>query len=106
MFGTIHLHRPLQVVCLREAERRLRLRCEELQLQAGEQERVLREMEVAMQHLALDADRRLTEQHREHQDNIQLLLQKLQGEEIRSAYLSVLLCGIFVSVSFSVCTRI
>ncbi|XP_049433836.1 kinesin-like protein KIF27 [Epinephelus fuscoguttatus] len=67
-----------KVVCLREVERRLRLHCEELELQAGEQEAVLREMEVAMQRLALDADRRLTQQHREHQNNIQLLLQKLK----------------------------
>ncbi|XP_022613333.1 kinesin-like protein KIF27 [Seriola dumerili] len=67
-----------KVVCLREAERHLRLRCEELELHAGEQEGVLREMEAAMQRLALDADRRLTQQHRAHQNNIQLLLQKLQ----------------------------
>lgn len=44
---------------------------------------VLRELEAAMQRLALDADRRLTQQHRDHQNNIQLLLQKLKGEEIR-----------------------
>lgn len=68
-----------QVVCLREAERHLQLRCEGLELHAGEQEVVLREMEAAMQHLALDADRRLTQQHRDHQNNIQLLLRKLKG---------------------------
>ncbi|XP_067467908.1 kinesin-like protein KIF27 [Thunnus thynnus] len=67
-----------KVVCLQEAERRLRLRCEELELHAGEQEVVLREMEAAMQRLALDADRRLTQQHQDHQNNIQLLLQKLK----------------------------
>lgn len=59
----------------------MRLRCEELELHTGEQEVVLREMESAIQHLALDADRRLTQQHRDHQNNIQLLLQKLQGED-------------------------
>lgn len=79
-----HLYHPLQVVCLREAERHLRLRCEELELHAGEQEVVLREMEATMQRLALDADRRLTQQHQDHQNKIQLLLQKCQGEEIRS----------------------
>ncbi|XP_073322702.1 kinesin-like protein KIF27 [Pagrus major] len=67
-----------KVVCLRETEHHLRLRCEELELRAGEQEVVLRELEVAMQRLALDADRRLTQQHRDHQNNIQLLLQKLK----------------------------
>lgn len=61
-------------------ERQLRLRCDELELQADEQEAALREMEAAMQHLVLDADRRLTQQHRDHQNNIQLLLQKLKGE--------------------------
>ncbi|XP_040898587.1 kinesin-like protein KIF27 [Toxotes jaculatrix] len=67
-----------KVVGLREVERHLRLRCEELELHAGEQEVVLREMEAAMQRLALDTDRRLTQQHRDHQNNIHLLLQKLQ----------------------------
>ncbi|XP_038559877.1 kinesin-like protein KIF27 isoform X1 [Micropterus salmoides] len=67
-----------KVVCLRERERHLHLRCEELELHAGEQEAVVREFEVAMQRLALDADRRLTQQHRDHQSNIQLLLQKLK----------------------------
>nr|XP_040051469.1 kinesin-like protein KIF27 isoform X2 [Gasterosteus aculeatus aculeatus] len=67
-----------KVVCLREEERRLRLRCEELELQTGEKEALLREMEVSMQRLALDADRRLTQQHHHHQNNIQLLLQKLK----------------------------
>uniref|UniRef100_A0A3Q1GCT5 Kinesin family member 27 n=1 Tax=Acanthochromis polyacanthus TaxID=80966 RepID=A0A3Q1GCT5_9TELE len=67
-----------KVICLRETEHHLRLRCKELELQAGEQEMVLREMEAAMQHLALNADRRLTQQHQDHQSNIQLLLQKLK----------------------------
>ncbi|KAG7223455.1 hypothetical protein INR49_015559 [Caranx melampygus] len=69
---------PAHVVHLREAECHLRMRCEELQLQAQEQEGVMREMEAAMQRLALDADRRLTQQSRDHQNNIQLLLQELQ----------------------------
>lgn len=63
----------------------MRLRCEELELQTGEKEALLREMEVSMQRLALDADRRLTQQHHHHQNNIQLLLQKLKGEEMASA---------------------
>ncbi|KAM7019135.1 kinesin-like protein KIF27 [Tautogolabrus adspersus] len=67
-----------KVVYLREVEHRLRLHCEELQIHAGEQEVVVREMKVAMQRLTLDADRRFTQQHRDHQSNIQLLLQKLK----------------------------
>ncbi|CAB1319455.1 unnamed protein product [Coregonus sp. 'balchen'] len=65
-----------KVLCLRESERRLQLRCEELQLQSGEQEAATREMEAALQRLTLDTDRRLTEQNREHQHSIQLLLQQ------------------------------
>uniref|UniRef100_A0A673Y8H1 Kinesin family member 27 n=1 Tax=Salmo trutta TaxID=8032 RepID=A0A673Y8H1_SALTR len=68
-----------KVVCLRESEQRLQLRCEELELQSGEQEAVTREMEAALQRLTLDTDRRLTEQHREHQHSIQLLLQQCRG---------------------------
>ncbi|XP_029018412.1 kinesin-like protein KIF27 isoform X2 [Betta splendens] len=68
-----------KVVCLREVERHLRLRCEELELHVGELEVVLKEMEASMQRLAVDVDRRLTQQHRDHQNHIQLLLQKLQG---------------------------
>ncbi|XP_043968446.1 kinesin-like protein KIF27 [Gambusia affinis] len=67
-----------KVVCLREAERRLHLQCEELELHAGEQEAALREMEAAMQRFALDADRRLTLQHRDHLNNVRLLLQELK----------------------------
>lgn len=78
----LSLYQSVQVVCLREVERHLRLRCEELELHVGEQEVTLNELEVSMQRLALDADRRLTQQHRDHQNNIQLLLQKLQGREI------------------------
>ncbi|KAM8886358.1 kinesin-like protein KIF27 isoform 2-T2 [Spinachia spinachia] len=67
-----------KVVCLREEERCARLRCEELELQIGEKEVLLRDMEVSMQRLGLDADRRLTQLHRDHQNNIQLLLQNLK----------------------------
>ncbi|XP_030592803.1 kinesin-like protein KIF27 [Archocentrus centrarchus] len=67
-----------KVVCLREAERYLHLRCEELELHAEEQKMALREMEAVIQRLSLDADRRLTQQHSDHQHNIQLLLQKLK----------------------------
>ncbi|KAL0979695.1 hypothetical protein UPYG_G00188350 [Umbra pygmaea] len=67
-----------KVVCLRESERRLQLQCEELQLQSGEHEAVIRELEAALQRLTLDMDRRLNEQRREHQKRTQLLLQQLQ----------------------------
>lgn len=67
------------MVNLREAERRLQLRCEELELQANEQEGVVRELEGALQRLTLETDRRLTEQQRQHQRSMQLLLQDFKG---------------------------
>ncbi|KAM9858618.1 kinesin-like protein KIF27 [Aulostomus maculatus] len=78
-----------KVVCLRETQDILHLRCEELDLHAGEQELVLKEMEVAMQHLALDADRRLTQQQRDQQKNIQLLLQKLKESRHEEKQLAI-----------------
>lgn len=78
----------MKVVSLREAERRLRLRCEELELHAGEQEVALRQKEAGIQRLVLDAERRLTEQQKEHQSNLQELLQKLNGEKRRHDELS------------------
>ncbi|XP_056135244.1 kinesin-like protein KIF27 [Lampris incognitus] len=67
-----------KVVCLREEQRRLQLFCDDLQLQTEEQEGVVGEMEAALQRLALDADRRLTEQHQKHQNSIQLLLEQFK----------------------------
>lgn len=78
----------MKVVSLREAERHLRLRCEELELHAGEQEIALKQLEAGMQRLALDTDRRLTEQQKDHQNNLQELLQKLNGEKREQADLS------------------
>lgn len=72
----------LQVVCLREAQHRLKLHCDELELHNGEKEMMVKELEESMQHLAMDADRRLAQQHGDHQHSIQLLLQTLKGEEI------------------------
>ncbi|KAI1900109.1 hypothetical protein AGOR_G00046640 [Albula goreensis] len=69
-----------RVVCMREEERRLRLCCEEQQLQLQEQQGVVRELEAALQRLTLAADRRLMEQQREHQHTLQLLLHELTGE--------------------------
>ena len=80
---------PLQVLCLRESERRL-------QLQSGEQEAVTREMEAALQHLTLDTEHRLTEQHQEHQHDIQILMQQLQGQFLCVNVINVYECGVFL----------
>lgn len=67
------------MVHLREAERRLRLRCKELELRVGEGELSLKELKLATRRVILDADRRRTQQHQRHQSDIQLLLHKLKG---------------------------
>lgn len=72
---------PLQVVCLRENERHLRLHCEELELHVAELEAALGDMEAAMQRLALEADRRFTKQCKDYQGNIERLSVKLQGRK-------------------------
>lgn len=74
-----------QVVHLREAECRLRLRCKELELRVGEGELSLKELKLATRRVILDADRRRTQQHQRHQSDIQLLLHKLKGEGRRGA---------------------
>lgn len=73
---------PLQVVCLRETLQNLHLRCEELELVVREKEMMVNKMDSDRQRLTLDADRRLTQLQRDHQINIQQLLQKLKGEEM------------------------
>ncbi|KAJ0055723.1 hypothetical protein NL108_011300 [Boleophthalmus pectinirostris] len=67
-----------KVVRLREAERVLLWRCEKLKLQSSEQDGALRALEEHMQRLALDTDRRLMQQHRDNQRQIQLLLSQLK----------------------------
>lgn len=71
-----------QVVRLREAERRLHLRCKELELRVGEGELSLKELKLATRRVILDADRRRTQQHQRHQSDIQSLLHKLKGERL------------------------
>ncbi|XP_035022645.2 kinesin-like protein KIF27 [Hippoglossus stenolepis] len=72
-----------KVVCLRETERHLLIRCKELELDADEQEWTMKKMKTTMQYLALDADRRLIQLHIDYQKNIQLLLQELQKDEAK-----------------------
>ncbi|XP_061784721.1 kinesin-like protein KIF27 [Nerophis lumbriciformis] len=65
-----------KVIGLRQTERSLRLYCEELEICYSEQKAARVQLEAFMQHLALDADCRLTLQQQEHQRNIQFLLHK------------------------------
>lgn len=58
------------------------LRCEELELLVEEKEMMMNQLEEDMKRLTLDADRRLTQLHHDHQISIQQLLQKLKGEDL------------------------
>uniref|UniRef100_H3CKG8 Kinesin motor domain-containing protein n=1 Tax=Tetraodon nigroviridis TaxID=99883 RepID=H3CKG8_TETNG len=74
-----------KVICLRETLQNVHLRCEELELVVREREMMVNKMDSDRQRLTLDADRRLTQLQRDHQINIQQLLQKLKGEETEGA---------------------
>ncbi|XP_037114750.1 kinesin-like protein KIF27 [Syngnathus acus] len=67
-----------KVMDLRQAEACLRLYCEELEIYCAEQEEARTELEAAVQNLALDADRRLTQQQQEHHRNMRFLMSKLK----------------------------
>lgn len=68
-----------QVVSLRETERKLQLRAEELGMRVTEQENIIRELESALEHLMLQCDRRLTLQQKEHEQKMQLILLHCKG---------------------------
>ncbi|KAJ8285425.1 hypothetical protein GJAV_G00026660 [Gymnothorax javanicus] len=78
-----------KVVTLREEDRRLRLQCEEQQLQLQEQGGVARELEAALQRLTVATDRRITEQQRQHQQSLQKVLQELREARGEGAEQSV-----------------
>lgn len=70
---------PPQVVSLREEERKLQLALAELEMQLDEQQRLVQWLENALDRTQLDTDRRLTQQQKEHERSVQLLLQQCRG---------------------------
>ncbi|XP_043939621.1 kinesin-like protein KIF27 [Protopterus annectens] len=72
-----------KVVGLREKEHKVQLECEEMKMKINEQSNVMRELESALERLTLEADRRLTLQQKEHEKDVQLMLQqfRVQGGE-------------------------
>lgn len=70
---------PLQVVSLREEERKLQLALAELEMQLDEKQRLVQWLENALDRTQLDTDRRLTQQQKEHERSVQLLLQQCRG---------------------------
>ncbi|XP_051946244.1 kinesin-like protein kif7 isoform X2 [Xyrauchen texanus] len=69
-----------KVVCLREEERRLQLALAELELRVEEQQNLVGWLETALERQQLEADRRLTQQQKEHERNVQLLLQQCREQ--------------------------
>ncbi|KPP78718.1 kinesin-like protein kif7-like, partial [Scleropages formosus] len=65
-----------KVVSLREEERRLQVALAELEMRAEEQQQLVLWLEAALERQQLDTDRRLTQQQKEHERNVQLLLQQ------------------------------
>lgn len=55
------------------------MQSEELRMRAMEQENIIRELELALEHLMLQCDRRLTLQQKEHEQKIQLILLHCKG---------------------------
>ncbi|XP_066470771.1 kinesin-like protein KIF27 isoform X2 [Tiliqua scincoides] len=73
-----------KVVSLRETERKLQLQNEELGMRAIEQENIVRELELALEHLMLQCDRRLTIQQKEHEQKMQLILLHCKEQDSES----------------------
>uniref|UniRef100_A0A4W4G963 Kinesin motor domain-containing protein n=1 Tax=Electrophorus electricus TaxID=8005 RepID=A0A4W4G963_ELEEL len=69
-----------KVVSLREEERRLQMALAELEMRMEEQQRLVVWLEAALERQQLDTDRRLTQQQKEHERNVQLLLQQCRDE--------------------------
>ncbi|XP_066492233.1 kinesin-like protein KIF7 isoform X2 [Tiliqua scincoides] len=65
-----------KVVTLREDQHRQHIAFSELEMQLEEQQQLVFWLEVAMERQSLEMDRQLTLQQKEHEQNIQLLLQQ------------------------------
>ncbi|XP_067827504.1 kinesin-like protein kif7 [Heptranchias perlo] len=69
-----------KVVTLREEERKMQLAFMELEMRAEEQQKLIYWLEAAVERQRLETDRRLTLQQKEHERNLQLLLQHCRGQ--------------------------
>ncbi|XP_064601119.1 kinesin-like protein KIF27 [Liolophura sinensis] len=66
-----------KVINLKEAEHKRSLETSEMECKLDEQERLIRELESVLQRSAMEMDRRLTQQQRDYEVKIQLLVQQL-----------------------------
>ncbi|KAJ8247502.1 hypothetical protein GJAV_G00247130 [Gymnothorax javanicus] len=69
-----------KVVSLREEERRLQVALAEMEMRSEEEQHKMAWLEAALERQRLDADRRLTLQQKEHERNVQLLLQQCREQ--------------------------
>ncbi|CAL8351216.1 unnamed protein product [Merluccius merluccius] len=69
-----------KVVSLREEERKLQLALADLEMRLEEQQRLVEWLENALDRTQLDTDRRLTQQQKEHERSVQLLLQQCREQ--------------------------
>ncbi|XP_054626598.1 kinesin-like protein kif7 [Dunckerocampus dactyliophorus] len=69
-----------KVVSLREEERKLQLALAELEMQLDEKQQLVQWLENALDRTQLDTDRRLTQQQKEHERSVQLLLQQCREQ--------------------------
>nr|XP_046241087.1 kinesin-like protein kif7 isoform X2 [Scatophagus argus] len=69
-----------KVVSLREEERKLQLALAELEMQLDDQQKLVQWLENALDRTQLDTDRRLTQQQKEHERSVQLLLQQCREQ--------------------------
>ncbi|KAI5607647.1 kinesin-like protein kif7 isoform X1, partial [Silurus asotus] len=69
-----------KVVSLREEERKLQIALAELEMRLEEQQHLVGWLEAALERQQLDTDRRLTQQQKEHEINVQLLLQQCRDQ--------------------------
>lgn len=67
------------MVSLREEERKLQLALADLEMRGEEQLQLVQWLENALDRTQLDTDRRLTQQQKEHERSVQLLLQQCRG---------------------------
>ncbi|CAB1339348.1 unnamed protein product [Coregonus sp. 'balchen'] len=69
-----------KVVSLREEERKLQLALADLEMRGEEQQQLVQWLENALDRTQLDTDRRLTQQQKEHERSVQLLLQQCREQ--------------------------
>ncbi|XP_055517518.1 kinesin-like protein kif7 [Leucoraja erinacea] len=69
-----------KVVTLREEEHKVQLAFMELEMRADEQQKLIYWLEAALERQRLETDRCLTLQQKEHERNLQVLLQHCQGQ--------------------------